>query len=514
MMLLLGASCASADVISERPDSVSVTLYHEVAVDTAALLSTSADFYDDRQGLGFITETRTIDLPAGPSTIRFRGVASTMIAESATIEGLPEQITERNFDYNLLSPSSLLANSVGKIVRLIRTNPKTGKETEQQATIRATSGGVVLDVDGHYEALHCGGPPARLVFDTIPEGLTSTPTLSVKVVSPVARRYTIKLAYIATRLNWSADYTVHVNPDGDTLDLTGRITLANFTDTNFLDAPTDVIAGRLNRNADEEPTGPAWYSSDEHCWPLDVTWSSWTTFMRLHSYLMGAQTGLYSSSPVTAVSQQEIRPEEIGDYKLYHLPEATSVAAQQTKQVQFLYKRDVKFERVYACEIALAPDDDPANNGRAIVEYRIQNLEKTGLGVPLPGGTISMMETGRLGAPVFTGQAIVDDMPVGSPVFVDSGGALDIPVEHRVVASRVVGSGETPRVRDTLEVGVENRKPIPIQFELFQDTHYPGTRIISEDRDHTNDRGSAIWHFALAAGERATVRYTVEYLKK
>jgi hypothetical protein len=213
------------------------------------------------------------------------------------------------------------------------------------------------------------------------------------------------------------------------------------------------------------------------------------------------------------VSQQEIRPEDIGDYKLYSLPEPTSVAAQQTKQVQFLDRRNVKFARVYAYEIALAPDDTPENYGRAVVEYRIQNLEESGLGVPLPGGTISIMEPGLLGVPVFTGQAIVDDVPKGSPVFVDSGGALDIPVEHRITASRTIGNGESKRVRDTLEVSVENDKPIPIQFELFQDTHRPGAGIVSEDRDHVNDRGAAIWHFALAAGERITVHYVVEYLK-
>ncbi len=63
-----------------------------------------------------------------------------------------------------------MARSVGKTVRLVRTDPATGQETQQAATIRAASGGAVLEIGGKLEALHCGGPPERLVFDEIPHG--------------------------------------------------------------------------------------------------------------------------------------------------------------------------------------------------------------------------------------------------------------------------------------------------------------------------------------------------------
>ncbi|HAV49060.1 MAG TPA: hypothetical protein DCX75_02165, partial [Brevundimonas sp.] len=42
---------------------------------------------------------------------------------------------------------------------------------------------------------------------------------------------------------------------------------------------------------------------------------------------------------------------ELGDYKIYTLPERTTVAARQTKQVRFLERRDVPVERIYRARI-------------------------------------------------------------------------------------------------------------------------------------------------------------------
>ncbi len=57
------------------------------------------------------------------------------------------------------------------------------------------------------------------------------------------------------------------------------------------------------------------------------------------------------------------------------------------------------------------------------------------------------MESGPDGAPVFAGEISVDDTPTGSTVYVDTGGALDVPVAQRVVASHTTGSGDSKHVQ-------------------------------------------------------------------
>ena len=150
--LLLSAGGAWADTVSPAADAVTVTIYHTDGLQTSDLLHPEQNPWVLDQGLALITETRQIDLPAGPSEIRFRGVASTMVPQTATIDGLPAGALERNFDYDLLSPGSLLAKSIGRTVHLIRTDPKTGRFTDVTAIVRTGPDGAMLEVGGKLEA--------------------------------------------------------------------------------------------------------------------------------------------------------------------------------------------------------------------------------------------------------------------------------------------------------------------------------------------------------------------------
>jgi hypothetical protein len=106
-----------------------------------------------------------------------------MIPQTAAVTGLDGAVAEQNYDYDLLTPGSLAARSVGETVRLVRTNPATGARTEERAVIRSAPEGVVLDVNGRIEALDCSGLPEKLVFDRLPEDLADRPTLSVRTRS-------------------------------------------------------------------------------------------------------------------------------------------------------------------------------------------------------------------------------------------------------------------------------------------------------------------------------------------
>jgi hypothetical protein len=512
--ILLLAGAANADVVSEKPDSVVVAIYHEGAVDTRELMNG-----DGMEGaFGFIVESRTIELPAGPSLIRFRDVASTIVPESAQIDGLPQGSLERNFDYDLLSPGTLVERSVGREVHLVRTDPATGREADIPATVRAASDGAVLDIGGNFEAPSCGGPPERIVFDSIPDGLTESPTLSVRAFVPEAGTYTVRLSYIAMNMNWSADYVARISPDGDTLALTGWITLANLSDTSFRDTPAEVIGGNPHTTGDDHAVEPIRDSRAAQCWPLAVRWFEQDKAPVMDK-LLGSpvetvvvtgsrvpQEGLYSSSPMTATVH------DFGDYKLYTLPVRTDVAARQTKQVAFLDQHDVKFERIYAYTLQVEWDHrDIAGPQPAKVRYRMQNREDAGLGKPLPGGTVSIVDSGTNGAPVFVGQSAIVDTPEGLPVNIDTGDALAVRVEPKIVATETIGSGRDERKRNTIEVSIANAKTIPARFELSQNMDVVGARVVAEDRPHVIEEGNIRWKLTLAPGEQTTLHYTFEY---
>ncbi|MGD0867451.1 MAG: hypothetical protein ABSA49_18065, partial [Rhizomicrobium sp.] len=204
---LIWAVPALAASISERPNKVTLTIYQPETMNTVDITNPADAEYYRREGIAFITESRSMDLPAGPVQIEFRGVMSTIVPQTAEITGLPSGV--------------------------------------QSAIVRAAPSGVVLEINGKFEALHCSGLPERLIFEKVPDGLRDTPTLSVRAVMSRAGHYTLTLSYIATGLFWSADYNAHVRPDGRSLDLNGWITLTNLSDSNYRRVPVEFVAGRV-----------------------------------------------------------------------------------------------------------------------------------------------------------------------------------------------------------------------------------------------------------------------------
>ena len=203
---------------------------------------------------------------------------------------------------------------------------------------------------------------------------------------------------------------------------------------------------------------------------------------------------------------------ELGDYKLYAVPEPTTIAARQSKQVQFLSEHSVPFTRVYQFKVnedsMMEADDDFAPR-RPTVLLRLQNKESDGLGKPLPAGVVSVMEPGGSGT-MLAGQDKIDDTPVGLPVDLMLGTAMDVWIEPRVTAEQTIEHADYDEERVTIEVRLGNDKPVPITLEYRQPQTGDNFRIVRESRSHTLKDGDIQWTFRLRPGERAVLRYSMQ----
>jgi hypothetical protein len=494
----LAANPAAAQAVSDAPSAASVTIYRDRNIATGDLGT-----LDPSQGLALITETRTVEVPAGASRIAFRGVADTMVPETVAVEGLPGTVVERNEDFDLLSPGSLVARSIGRTVRVVQTNRGHGTVSERPAVIRSGPDGVLLDFDGRLEALGCEGVPTRLVFDRVPAGLGDKPTFSVLANLPQAGRYTVKLSYLATGFSWSADYVARIRPDGRTLDLAGWLTLSNKSSAGFAQAPTQVVAGELQR---DEATRPPRVEAQEitaNCWGQAVRFADRPAFA---PPMQRMAAGEVQEMVVTSAKRQAVLS-ELGDYKLYTLPEPTTVAARQTKQVAFLDQPAVPFERVYVYRLDpyAAPDPEQVQQAPDVV-LRLQNKAQFGLGKPLPSGTVSVMEPGG-GGLVLAGQQAVRDTPVGLPLELVIGRAMDV-----VVAPRVTSDirNEDLHTRSVV-VAVANGKPGPVVLEFHQPRIGRDFAISAALGTATAKAGDEVWTLRLRSGERAQLSYTMSF---
>jgi len=515
LALAAALPASAATIASSAPETVAITLYRD-GDGPFQTLNSWQRVQAAEKGLILVTETRTVDLPAGRHVIRFDGVAEGLIPQSAAVEGLPGKAVERNYDYALLSPGTLVERSLGQPIRIVRTNRKTGRQQTVDATLVQGPAGLMVRTAEGVEALGCSGGPERLVLDRTPDGLTDKPSLSTVVDVPAPTRARLTVSYLALGVNWQADYVAAIHPDGKHLDLTGWLTLVNSGGSRFVDAPTQAVAGKLSRQYVRVDKGQA-KPINRACWPMDTTHVGKPRqdetpppplAMPAPVPVMAARGALDEMVVVTGGRAKLATQSNLGDYKLYTLPEPVTLNARQTKQVAFLDQKDVAFQRLYAVEMDTYDDYDDPDAAMIVpdVVLRLENKAANGLGKPLPSGALSAIETAD-GRPAFAGEQAVRDVAVGEPLDLVIGGAMDVRARPRLVEDRDLSKD---RVRRIYEVDLSNAKTIPVTVELRQNPAPTGFKVVAEQARHELRNGKVAWRITLAPGESRTFRYVIE----
>jgi len=520
LLMLLWPLTASAQqrVVSTGPEAVSVTVYR----DPQRRLYGDMDL-DWLGGYALVTETRIIDLPAGASDILFQGVADTLLPPSVIIRGLPRQPDEKNYDARLLSAGALIEASLGRQVLVRRTNRRTGKITETQALIRSGPNGVVLQTPQGFEALRCTGLSETLIYPQAPEGLSDKPTLAIRAIVEEPTRATVQLSYLATQFDWQANYVATLNEDGKTLDLFAWLTLANGNSTSFAGARTNAIAGEPAR--DEDGGGSAGAYAPEfslQCWPSETT-----SDVRgpAPPPVMAESDGNYSYSDVDSIVVTGVRAslqrasdlkrsaasmvaeqEELGDLKLYRVPEPVTVAANAQKQVALLAKERVPVERFNAFSPnATAETEEPVP---VDLRLRMKNLKARGLGLPLPSGSVSVFETVE-GRSMLVDEPRIEDRAVGEDVELTVGQSPDV-----TYALRMVGEDEEQECcgrRRRFELEISNARPTKTVVEVEMQV-FGNFRLVEPSRKLGLKDGLPFWRAKVPANRRVTLAYTIEPL--
>ena len=131
--------------------------------------------------LALVQDIRHLEVPAGRTRLEFKDVSAAIRPETVALTGKGLSVVEQNFDYDLLTPAKMMEKAVGHQIQVIRTNPATGAQTPETATVLSVNDGVVLKIGTRIEVLRDDGIPTRVVFASIPENLRAQPTLSVTV---------------------------------------------------------------------------------------------------------------------------------------------------------------------------------------------------------------------------------------------------------------------------------------------------------------------------------------------
>jgi hypothetical protein len=508
-------------VYSARPDAVAVTIY--------------------REDLALITETRTVTLPAGPVTVVVQGVVESLLPQSVVITGAERPLAESNFDFDRLTPLSLLEESVGEAVMLTRTNPETGTVTRVPATILSVTGGVVLSIGDGNEALYCSGLPERLEFQRLPESLVATPQLAARLAAGEAGQRTLEVSYLAHGFAWSADYVARLNEASNRMELMGWVTLANHTSTAFAAAEVQVVAGNLNyiaaaqggSRASPEPypfvgetpldaRGRVALSALDFqltllkdCFAIPVPLEpqnldavAFRAFAALGGNAAFEEVIVTGSRIATAIR------EELADYQLYRVPWTTDLGARQTKQVAFLTKPDVPVDRYYSYRLADVDEDPPDDAVSPSLILSWQNTARAGLGEPLPSGRVRVFEIYTSGE-VFAGEADMADKPVGLPVDLEIGRALNLTLAATTTNSYESGNDDFDRISVMAEHRVMNNKGVPIEMEIRHGWSelFTDVEVRRSSSPAGRKYGDYAWRFTVPANETRSLTYELEAIE-
>jgi hypothetical protein len=418
--------------------------------------------YND--GMALVKDVRDLEVPAGKSWLELSGVAAmldpTSVRFRATDDARSFEVLEQNFDYDLASVNKLYQRYL-----------------EEEITVYTDSGAVTGALLSYSDALLLQTPRGlvslpfsqvrRVEFSSLPEGLRSRPTLRWLVASRSAGERPCETAYLAYALNWHAEYTALVSTDEKRLSLSGWVSIENESGATYENAKLKVVAGALHRVYDYYDTG----------------------ILLEGEFLSNGDD--YSG----------FAEEEFFEYHLYDLGRPTTLADRQIKQIALISEATTPCEKVFTY-------DYWRNTDRCIVTIEFQNEAGGGLGIPLPAGTVRLMQEASDGAYELIGEDYIEHTPRDERVVLIAGEAFDIVAERTNTDSRRIGKKWW---EDDYSVVLRNHKTEDVDVVVVEHLYrfYTIRNASQEPFETTADEARFRLHIPVD-GE-ATLTYTVRY---
>ncbi len=429
--------------------------------------------------LALVKDQRLLTLGQGEQSIAFMGVSGKIRPETALLRNIQDQnaisIIEQNFDFDLLTPQSLLDKSLGKTIQIVRTNYVTGQETTKAAKVLSTVGGLVVDINGQIET----NPDGRFIFPELPPNLRAQPTLTTLVDNKLAGNHHYELSYLTGGLSWRADYVVELTGD-NRLDLASWVTLSNYSDTEYRNANVQLVAGDVNQVANEP---------------------------RVERFLVKKM----------AIAEPQAAPavEDFSEYKLYTLPRKTTIANNQTKQVALLSAAEVVSHQTlvfagnsinrYSAESGAKEKLNPT------LKLNFTNDKKSNLGMALPKGVVRVYQRDSQGNAQFVGEDNIGHTAENESVALTLGKSFDVSAIREKTYFKILNKDNA---NYKYEVGYrtifKNAKKTPVKVSYFENFDGEWKLLSSTLKNQKSSASENEWEVTVPAKSDIVLDFTVE----
>ena len=408
--------------------------------------------------LALVRDVRQIHLERGEFELQFADVAASIMPQTVHFRSLTDpsrvSVIEQNYEYDLLDAQRLLQKYVGRELTIGYTEAtQTGtKWVTTKALLLADNNGSAVWKVGD-EILTNAQP---YTFPDLPGDLYSRPTLIWTIDNRGADAQRVEASYLTNNMNWSVDYVLNVARDEKTADLNGWVTLVNNSGAAYHNASLQLVAGAVHRTPEALPLRSRNYNQ---------------------VVLMDKAAGL-----------SQFQQEGFGEYHLYTLQRRTSIQNSETKQISLLSGTNIPVEKYLAVESDPGYFRSSQGMGNPVpqqvkVFYRFKNDEKSGLGMPLPAGSMRVYQADSQGGTQFAGEDAIDHTPKDEMLRIYIGDAFDVVCERKQMDYKTLAPGlfemeyqVTLRNHKDGPVTVEVREPIGGDWEVLN-SNYKWTKL-------------------------------------
>jgi hypothetical protein len=425
----------------------------------AALGGPSLTIYT--RDLGFVRETRTLELAGSRDTVRLSDLPERLDFSSLRfVPGAGAKVTRLAYRWDMASGDAFLVNSIGQRVSVI----SKGDRLTEGALVASDGAWVVVRADdgslttlsrNAVEAVRLAKPPARLSL---------RPALEAVVEGARRGRTEAELSYLTGGMSWSAEHTVVRGGEREAT-WSAAVTVENSTGRDYVDATLKLVAGEPKRTAAA---------------PMP-------------------RMGMMKAMGVAAEMADGVDLSEAGfaEYHLYSLGRPATLRGNEQQAFTMLEPRAVKVTPRYVYR-----GGDPRG---VMSEMVIVNAREAGLGVPLPAGRVRFYEPDADGVPQFAGESNIRHTAEGEKLELEVGTAFDLAAERAMLSSRRISNTEREYA---VRIKLRDRKKSDVTI-LVQESVGGDTEIIQKTHDFTRkDAGTIEFTIPVKAGQEVVLEYT------
>lgn len=404
----------------------------------------SLTVYND--GFALVKDTRSVPELDGSEWVEFLEVARKLEPNSVIIEGM--DVSEFVYEYDLMDELKLYEKYLGQEVLM---KDALSKEGKRYKLLRANGPVVLQDVETGELVMN---PRGEIRFPQTESGFHVEPTLVWQVGQQMKDE--VCVSYLTDGVSWKADYVISMH--GDRFDLSGWLTMKNYSGVNYEDATLRLISGKLSKAGNEN---------------------------------------VEKSKELS--QKKEAATDAFSDFHTYTFPRPIVLEDKQRKQLRLLSSMNSKAQIIYEINEQTANPD---------IYIEFDNTVENGLGFPLPAGIFKMYRTNpKDGSAEFIGEYRIKHTEVDEKVRLKSGEACDIKVTSKKSGKYKEGGYEYTEY----EYSICNTKGVPVEAIIRQQVPGHLWTVDESTHDWEKKRDKILLPIHVPVDEEETVKFTIRH---